>query len=100
MMRITPRQHTAIIDATREIFGEQSTVRLFGSRADDSRQGGDIDLHIQIRGVDPSRQEKSRKLAARICTKLGDILPIDVVVQDDATSDELIHQEGMRGILL
>jgi len=99
-MRITQRQHTAIIDATREIFGEQSTVRLFGSRADDTRRGGDIDLHIKIRGIDPAGQEKSRKLAARICAKLGDILPIDVVVQDDATSDDLIHQEGMRGILL
>lgn len=99
-MRITQRQRTAIVDATREIFGEQATVRLFGSRADDNRQGGDIDLHIQIRGVDPSRQEKSRKLAARICAKLGDIFPIDVVIKDDATSDDLIHQEGMRGILL
>lgn len=99
-MRITQRQRTAIVEATREIFGEQSIVRLFGSRADDSRQGGDIDLHVQIHGVDPLRREKSQKLSARICTKLGDILPIDVVVKDDATADELIHQEGMRGVLL
>jgi predicted nucleotidyltransferase len=99
-MRITQRQRSAIVDATREIFGEQSTVRLFGSRADDSKRGGDIDLHVQIRGIDPLHQEKSQKLSARICAKLGDIFPIDVVVQDDATSDELIHQEGMRGIPL
>ena len=99
-MRITQRQRTAIVEATREIFGEQSTVRLFGSRADDSARGGDIDLHVEIRGIDPLRQGKSRKLSARICAKLGDILPIDVVVKDDATLDELIHQEGMRGIPL
>jgi predicted nucleotidyltransferase len=99
-MRITQRQRAAIVEATREIFGEQSTVRLFGSRADDSARGGDIDLHVQIRGIDSSRQEKSQKLTARICAKLGDILPIDVVVQDDATADGLIHQEGMRGIPL
>lgn len=99
-MRITQRQHTAIVEATHEIFGKQSTVRLFGSRADDTALGGDIDLYIQIRGVDPLRQEKSQKLSARICTKLGDILPIDVVVKDDATLDGLIHQEGMRGIPL
>jgi predicted nucleotidyltransferase len=99
-MRITQRQRTAITEATREIFGEHSTVRLFGSRADDSKQGGDIDLHVQIRGVDPMRQVKSQKLSARICAKLGDILPIDVIVKDDATADELIHQEGMRGVLL
>jgi predicted nucleotidyltransferase len=99
-MRITQRQRTAIVEATREIFGDQSSVRLFGSRADDSATGGDIDLHVRIHGVDTLRQEKSRKLSARICAKLGDEFPIDVVVKDDATADGLIHQEGMRGILL
>lgn len=99
-MRITQRQRTAIVEATREVFGERSVVRLFGSRADDTKRGGDIDLHVQIRGVDPLCQEKSQKLSARICAKLGDIFPIDVVVKDDSTSDALIHQEGMRGIPL
>lgn len=99
-MRITQRQRTAIVEATQEIFGEQATVRLFGSRADDAKRGGDIDLHVQISGVDPQHWEKSQKLSARICAKLGDILPIDVVVKDDVTTDELIHQEGMKGVLL
>ena len=99
-MRITPRQHSAIIDATREIFGEQASVRLFGSRADDNKRGGDIDLYIQVQGIDPLLQEKSRKLAARINMKVGEILPVDIVVQDDATLLERIHQEGMRGIEL
>lgn len=99
-MRITQRQRTAIVDATREIFGEHSVVRLFGSRADDAKRGGDIDLYIDIQGVDPLRHQKAQKLSARICTKLGDLLPIDVVVKDNSTPDALIYQEGMRGILL
>lgn len=99
-MRITPRQHAAIVEATREIFGDQSSVRLFGSRADDSAMGGDIDLHVRIRGVDAQRLEKSRLLSARICAKLGEVLPIDVVVKDDETADGLIHREGMKGVLL
>lgn len=99
-MRITPRQQAAIIDATREIFGEQSSVRLFGSRADDNKQGGDIDLYVQVQGIDPLLQEKSRKLAARISIKIGEILPVDIVVQDDATLLERIHQEGMQGVKL
>ncbi len=99
-MRIPRRQRMAIVEATREIFGDQSTVRLFGSRADDTALGGDIDLYVQIHGVDTERQEKSRKLSARICAKLGDILPIDVIVKDDTTADALIYREGMRGILL
>lgn len=99
-MRITPRQHAAIIDATREIFGEHSSVRLFGSRADDNKQGGDIDLYVQVQGTDPLLQEKSRKLAARISIKTGEILPVDIVAQDDATPLGRIHHEGMRGIEL
>lgn len=99
-MRITHRQRTAIVEATREIFGEHSVVRLFGSRADDAKRGGDIDLHVDIRGIDPLRQEKSQKLSATICAKLGDIFPIDIVVKDDSTPDALIHREGMRGIPL
>lgn len=99
-MRITQRQRTAIVEATREIFGEHTVVRLFGSRADDARQGGDIDLYIDIPGIDPLRHEKSQKLSARICTKLGDIFPIDIVVKDASMPDALIYQEGMRGIPL
>ncbi len=99
-MRITQRQRTAIVEATREIFGEHSAVRLFGSRADDAKQGGDIDLYIDIQGIDPFRQEKAHKLSARICTKLGDFFPIDIVVKDDSIPDALIYQEGMRGIPL
>ena len=99
-MRLSPVYQAIIKAEAIRVFGENVAVFLFGSRVDDSKQGGDIDLHIQIHGIDPSRLEKSRKLAARICAKLGDILPIDVVVQDDATADNLIHQEGMRGILL
>ena len=39
-MRITARQREAIIFAVREEFGDGAEVRLFGSRADDSKKGG------------------------------------------------------------
>ncbi|MGB7651574.1 MAG: nucleotidyltransferase domain-containing protein [Gallionella sp.] len=99
-MRITARQHHAIIEASREIFGDAAQVRLFGSRADDAARGGDIDLHVQLFAVDPHAIAHARQFVARICAKLGDILPIDVVVQDAASEDALIYQEGMRGVRL
>ncbi|MDZ7750156.1 MAG: nucleotidyltransferase domain-containing protein [Gammaproteobacteria bacterium] len=50
-MRLSAKQRRIIREAVRDHFGEKATVRLFGSRADDSARGGDIDLLIET----PSR---------------------------------------------
>lgn len=46
-MRITPQQISTIIQTTRSIAGANAQVWLFGSRLDDARKGGDIDLLIE-----------------------------------------------------
>ena len=45
-MRLTPDEIEIIRSSARRHFGEGCTVRLFGSRVDDTLRGGDIDLHI------------------------------------------------------
>lgn len=47
-VRLDERELTAIRSAARLAFGPTAVVRLFGSRADDTRKGGDIDLHVEI----------------------------------------------------
>lgn len=47
-MRLTEHEVTAIKQAAREAFGDDAVVRLFGSRLDDTRRGGDIDLHVSL----------------------------------------------------
>jgi len=46
-MRLTPRQLDAIEHAAKECFAPYATIRLFGSRLDDHRRGGDIDLLVE-----------------------------------------------------
>lgn len=46
-MRLSPIEVAAIKAAARLTFGPEAIVRLFGSRIDDSRRGGDIDLHVE-----------------------------------------------------
>lgn len=47
-MRLDTAEVDAIRRAARQAFGTNATVRLFGSRADDTRRGGDIDLHVEV----------------------------------------------------
>jgi len=45
-MRITSEQALQIKQVVREVFGEQGSVRLFGSRVDDQETGGDVNLFM------------------------------------------------------
>lgn len=47
-MRLTSEEIDAIRQAAAEAFGASVVVRLFGSRVDDARRGGDIDLHFEV----------------------------------------------------
>ena len=46
-MRLSAEEVDAIKAAAAEAFGADAVVRLFGSRVDDTLEGGDIDLHIE-----------------------------------------------------
>jgi len=46
-MRLTAHQHTVLKQTLLKYFGSSSELRLFGSRADDSSHGGDIDIYIE-----------------------------------------------------
>ena len=46
-MRLSNKEISAIKEVTRDIFGENATIGLYGSRTDNNKRGGDIDLFIQ-----------------------------------------------------
>ena len=99
-MRLNSHSQQIIRDTVHEIFGENATVMLFGSRVDDSARGGDIDLLVKVTAADPGNQKKALKLVARLQIRLGD-QPIDVLVIDPATTHQPIHEEALRnGVML
>ena len=46
-MRLNQYEKEVIAASARKYFGENTGVILFGSKADDTRKGGDIDLVVR-----------------------------------------------------
>lgn len=98
-MRLTREQQTAILAASAEAFGVGAGVWLFGSRVDDHKKGGDIDLLI-CPGPDATDQPFSRKI--RLLTQLERVLgvrKIDVVIEapnDTRPIIEIAHATGVQ----
>ena len=65
-MRLTPQQAAIIRDTAREVFGADARVWLFGSRVDDSKRGGDIDLLIECDRPITNPAFSAARMAARV----------------------------------
>jgi predicted nucleotidyltransferase len=77
-MRIAPSEAKAIKETANAVFGQRAAVWLFGSRADDSQKGGDIDLYIELPPEDYDYAKKVRFWCDLVNT-LGD-QKIDIVI--------------------
>lgn len=98
-MRLTTQQVKTIKTLVAEIFGADVRVHLFGSRLDDTKRGGDIDLLIQSNTVIDQKLHKASLLAARLQLKLGE-QKFDIVVKDAQTADNRFYHEVSRTALL
>lgn len=100
MLRISPEQHQVIIETTQQVFGATACVKLFGSRVDDAKRGGDIDLLVQLPFVEPQRQRKALTYVAILQQRLGD-QPIDVLVIDPTSVLDTFRSQALHtGITL
>jgi predicted nucleotidyltransferase len=99
-MRISPEVAEKIADITREIFGPEANVRLFGSRLNDELRGGDVDLLVET----PNSVESPALLPARLEARVSRLMhgrKVDVLLCAPNLQIQDIHRVAReQGVLL
>ena len=93
-MRLSPteiREIREIRDTAEAYFGQGTVVRLFGSRADDSRRGGDIDLHILAGDSNRVSLENEIRFRVALEEKIGE-QRVDVLLRRHTDPDQPIDR--------
>ncbi len=101
-MRLSARQRHAIRTAVHQQFGPQAEVRLFGSRTDDTRRGGDIDLLIECPDMDPESQsavEAKFRIISALHRAIGE-RKIDIVLAGSTSSSPVVDAARREGVPL
>ena len=90
-MRLNNKETETIKDIILEIFGE-SEIRIFGSRLNENKKGGDIDIFVI-----PKNRENLFKKRIKAAARLENLLfkPVDLVVHYDF--DREIEKEALKG---
>ena len=97
-MRLTSQQRHAIEQAAHDCFISGTSVRLFGSRLDEERRGGDIDLLVEtpIRLSPRDLVEQRNRFLTQLYRHLGE-QKIDVlIVPTDLPDERPVIQSARR----
>ncbi|MCA1754015.1 MAG: nucleotidyltransferase domain-containing protein [Spirochaeta sp.] len=101
-MRLSARQRHTIRTVVRQHFGPNAEVRLFGSRTDDTRRGGDIDLLIECPDMDPNSQsavEAKLRIISSLHKTIGE-RKIDIVLAGTESDSPIVHAARQEGLPL
>ena len=90
-MRLQSKEIQTIIQIAKDIYGETVQVYLFGSRLNDEKRGGDIDLLVRSTGEKKGVLARIR-MTARLKLHLGD-QKIDVIGDHE---DSPVVQEALK----
>ena len=96
-MRLSAEEVASIKRIIAEVFGEDAEVRLFGSRVDDTKRGGDVDLYVM-----PVQRDELYMKRVTCLGKLERALlyPVDLVVAEPEASRPIDRIALKNGVVL
>ncbi len=97
-MRLTETEKRDIAQASRAVLPPGTRVSLFGSRTNDTKRGGDVDLLVEPPELVTAQQivDMRTRLAARLYRLMGE-RRIDILVAPaDVADNRLIVSEARR----
>ncbi len=98
-MRLEHFEMNSIKKACTEVFGEDAKVYLFGSRTNDQKKGGDIDLLIQKKDIKGSVVEAKIDFLVKLKSYIGE-QKVDVLIDAGQELDSVYKTALKEGILL
>ena len=88
-MRLSKRVITILQESIKKSFGDVN-IYLFGSRTDDSKRGGDIDLAIDVK---VSKQEFRKMKASFLAQLIRMDFDYKIDIVNFNTNDPLLNEE-------
>lgn len=98
-MRISDQQRNIILEKVSEVLGKDAKVTLFGSRVDDKKRGGDIDILVETDNIVENLAYTKALIEAKLSIAFG-CEGIDVLLMAPNIKQSVIHdiaeQTGIR----
>jgi predicted nucleotidyltransferase len=93
-MRLAPEQAAMVAGSIKRHLGEHARIWLFGSRLDNSKRGGDLDLYVETHP-----HPLTNELRCKIELEEALDLPVDLIVrtfEDDTPIAVIAKRRGVR----
>ena len=95
-VRLTEEELIAIKSVAKEIFGEDVSVWIFGSRANLNAKGGDIDIYIEVENK-PTDVNNHIKFLSRLKLLIED-QKIDVIIKKKGCKESICLEAKEKGV--
>jgi predicted nucleotidyltransferase len=94
-MRLSEDERRIVREAVAQRFGPEASVLLFGSRVDDHRRGGDIDLLVEVPSTPDDPLAAAVALEIDVMRRLGE-RRIDILMAYPGDEERPVHRIARR----